>query len=182
MGLPKQLLDVGGRSMLHAVVAPLASSSVDGIALVLHSDLAGKVDLTDLAGALVVLNDDEDSEMIDSIRIGLTAWLERATVRDEDGFLVFPADQPGITTADVDACIAAYRKMPDRIVVATRKGRRGHPIIFGAALAPVVRSGVCDRGLNQLPRAYPDRLELVACDSIGVTRDFDTPTDFDRLA
>ncbi|MBU0716896.1 MAG: NTP transferase domain-containing protein, partial [Planctomycetes bacterium] len=148
---------------------------------VTYPAVADQLDCTHLPSVLLAHNPDENSAMIDSVRIGLRRWLDQGTITDQDGFLVCPADHPGISTADFDACIVAFRAAPDRIVIASRAGRRGHPLIFPATLAGFVRSPACDAGLNALPRAFPERIVLVACASPGVTTDIDTPVDFDRL-
>lgn len=167
--------------MLADVLDALAASAIDGIALVTHAAITRQLEVARWSAVFVVPNEDESSEMIDSVRMGLTAWHARRAPRDHDGFLVCPADQPGISTADFNACIAAFRAAPDRILTASRDGRRGHPLIFPASLADFVRSPACDAGLNRLPRAHPDRVQLVACASPGVTRDLDTPADYRAL-
>src|SRR5262249_37449197 len=145
MGADKQLLDVHGRPMLRAVVENLAAAPVAGIMVVTHSKIAAALGLETLPeiGAKLVrvaLNDDESSTMIDSMRIGLEALSHRRTFRDDDGYLVCPGDQPDISTADFERCIAAYRAAPDRIVIASRDGKHGHPMIFPATLAEFVKS------------------------------------------
>jgi len=132
-------------------------------------------------GVFVVLNDDETSEMIDSIRLGLAAWSQRADVHERSGFLVCPGDHPGISTADFNACISAFRANPTRIVVATRGGRRGHPLVFPAALAVFVQSAACAGGLNAVVRERADRVTPVELTSPGVTRDVDTAEDYRGL-
>ena len=181
MGAAKQLLAVGGQPMLLAMLEPLAAAQVAGVVLVTHQTVAELVAVGHLRGVVVMRNDDAHSEMIDSIRIGLRAWLERESMADSDGFLVCPADQPGISTADFDACIAAFRAASDRIIVASRAGRRGHPLIFPASLADFVQSAACDSGLNALPRAFAARTRAVECHSPGVTTDVDTLGDYERL-
>ncbi len=180
MGAAKQLLAVDGHSMLAAVVEPLAAADVAGVCVVLHGGLVGQVDLTHLANVWTARNDDESSEMIDSVRIGVRAWRERECVGEADGFLVCPGDHPGIATADHAACIAAFRTAPDRIVVATREGRRGHPLVFPAPLADCVLSSQCDAGLNILLQMYAQHMVPVECRSAGVIRDVDTPQDYER--
>ncbi len=181
MGTAKQLLDVGSTTMLDALLTPLAAARVAGIALVTHSGLVDKLALDRFPNLLIAINDDETSDMIDSVRLGLDAWHARETVGDRDGFLICPADHPGISTADFDACIAAFESTPDKIIVAARAARRGHPIIFPAHLASVVQSSTCDPGLNALPRTHSDKVVSVDCPSPGITRDIDTPADYRDL-
>lgn len=182
MGRAKQMLAVGGRPMLLAVLEPLAAAQVAGVVLVTHRAIAEQVDLAHWAAVFLAYNEDEHSEMIDSVRIGLRAWFEREAIADQDGFLVCPGDHPGISAADFDACIAVFRAAPDRIVIACRGGQRGHPLIFPAGLAAFVQSAACHQGLSALRQAHPERIALVECASPGVTTDVDTPGDYDRLA
>jgi CTP:molybdopterin cytidylyltransferase MocA len=189
MGTAKQLLDVGGRPMLLSVLESLAASEVDGIVLVTNSSVAQQLAGYSLSntGKLglpmppIAINDDPKSEMIDSIRIGIAEWRKRQTLREHDGFLVCPADQPGIAMADFNACIAAFRASPDRIVIGTYDGRRGHPIVFPVSLADFVQSSACNAGLNALPRAHPERVIAQPCGSPAVVRDVDTPEDYGKL-
>jgi molybdenum cofactor cytidylyltransferase len=180
MGSPKQLLDLGGRPMLLAMIEPLAAAQIAGIMIVTHRLIAEQIGAALPAGVLLARNDDEHSEMIDSVRIGLRAWLERASIAAHDGFLVCPADQPGIASTDFDACIRAFQQAPDRTVIATRAGRRGHPLIFPATLAPFVQSPACNGGLNALPHTFAGTVVEVPCQSKGVSEDIDTRADHDR--
>lgn len=186
MDAPKQLADIGGRPMLLAVLEPLLASRVAGVVLVTHSLIAERLGAllsppADAPGRVrLVINDDESSEMIDSVRLGLRSWREGGSERDPAGFLVCPGDQPGIRAADFDACIAAFEQSPERIVIATHGGRRGHPLIFPARDAGFVESAACVGGLSALPRAFPQRVLTVECASDGVVSDVDTPADLAR--
>lgn len=176
-GGPKQLAPVAGRPMLLDVLDALSAAGVDSITVVTTPAIAAALDLPGRPGVLLAYNENADSEMIDSIRIGLAA--AQPVAPHIDGFLICPADHPGLSTADLAACLDAFRGRPDRITIAARDGRRGHPLIFPAALLAFVNSPACDGGLNALPHAMADRVVLVPCQSIGVTRDIDTPADLD---
>jgi molybdenum cofactor cytidylyltransferase len=177
----KQLLEVAGRPMLVATLEPLAAARVAGVLIVTHRDIAAQLDLSHLPGVVLAGNEDETSEMIDSVRIALRAWYDREAIADYDGFLVCPADQPGITTEDFDTCLTEFREAPNRIIIAARGGRHGHPIIFPAGLRAFVESQACDTGLHALPRTFAKQVVYVECRSEGVIRDIDTPRDYDKL-
>lgn len=183
MGSPKPLLDVGGRPMVKAVVEPLLAADVVGVVIVTHTGLATAVRamFTD-PRVMLAINDDEDSEMIDSIRVGLRAWRERETIHERDGFLVCPGDHPGISKEDFRACVDAFRACGDRIIVASRKGKHGHPIVLPTSLSVIVDSDACGHGLNGLLRAFPDRIVYVECRSPAVTHDMDTRLDLSGSA
>lgn len=153
-----------------------------GVLVVTQREIAEQIGAALPAGVEVAFNDDQQSEMIDSVRIGLKAWRERETVRVSDGWLVCPADQPGISTADFVACRRAFESRPDRIVIAERHGKRGHPVIFPVSMAGFVESAACDQGLNAMPRTFSEAVLLVPCQSAGVTRDVDVPEDWRRVS
>ena len=184
MGSDKQLLDIGGQPMLAGVLDVLERSRVCSVTLVTHSGIIAHIETNRFAKLGVVINDDEQSHMIDSVRMGINATCHGRVgheIAPPDGFLILPADQPGIDAADIDLCIAEFLTDTTRIVIATHGGRRGHPLIFPASLEPFVQSDACDGGLNALQRTHPDRVATVEFGSPGVIRDIDTPTDYDKL-
>jgi len=198
MGRPKQLLEVDGRPMLLGLLDTLAAPGITQSIVVTTPAIAQSLKLADVAGVALCFNEDPATEMIDSVRLGLGARLgmradqsrdREGAVNPEqreplpahgapDGFLICPADHPNLSAADVRACLDAFARQPDRIIIAARDGRRGHPIIIPAALVEFVQSAACDGGLNALPRAMSERVVLVACDSPGILRDVDTPDDY----
>jgi CTP:molybdopterin cytidylyltransferase MocA len=181
MGFLKQLARVGGGTMLDAVLEAVSAGGVDGMALVTNAEVRARLDDRWAGRLLVVANDDPATEMIDSVRLGLAAWARERTIGPHDGFLVCPADHPRLSADDVRACVTAFRETPERIIIACLNGRRGHPIIFPAALTEFVQSPACTGGLNALPRSHADLVREVAGDSPGVTQDVDRRTDWDRM-
>jgi molybdenum cofactor cytidylyltransferase len=181
MGSPKQLIDIGGKTMLEAMVAVCASAELDGIAVVTHADVRAALANYLPAGVLVVANDDPDTEMIDSVRLGIAAWQRERNLIPADGFLVCPADHPGLAVDDVRRCVRSFRENPARVVIATRAGKHGHPLIFPIEFAEFVLSPACDSGLFNLHHSHADRVLDVACTSPGVLQDVDTPDDLHNL-
>ena len=184
MGRCKQLLEIDGVPMLLGIVQQLIASHVSGIAIVIRPEIEEGLRTRPLADrrlhVVFAYNQAAGAEMIDSVRIGIQTWQQRDSSAASDGLLVCPADHPGITAADFNACIAAFQSEPHRIIIASRNGRRGHPIIFPASLAAAVQSPACDNGLNALPRDHAELVREVPCDSPAVLTDLDTPDDLPR--
>lgn len=185
MGGPKQTLRYRGSTMVSTVTRTLLEADLAGVIVVTRTELIVASDLPDDPRVTTVVNDDADSEMIDSVRIGLAALARLGASAatgvpvETDGVLVVPADMPAITAATCRTCMVAFTVEPTRIVIATYNDHRGHPIIF-----PLALRGTIDRlegGLRSLPGQYPARVCLVEVNDPGVLRDADTMDDFHRL-
>lgn len=181
MGQPKQVMDIDGRPMLLAVVDPLvACTDITSTMVVTNSTVASSLDIAG-AGAAVVLNDEPDADMIDSLRVGITALQGGHGLSIDDGILISPGDQPGLTADDIAVCCLAFRRNPAGITIAAHDGKRGHPIIFPASQIPFVMSRDCDRGLRELIENHADLIGLVECANSAVLRNVNTPDDLKRV-
>ncbi len=178
MGRPKQLLPVGKSTMAARVVTALLDAGVTGLVIVTREELLDALGLPTGPRVHVAFNEDTESEMIDSIRIGITA-LKQRNQSSSDGILVVPADMPLISSMSFATCLKAFVADPQRIVVASHEGRRGHPIIFPASYASVVDE--LKGGLRELLDRFPGQIGIVAVDDPGSTRDVNTPAEYDAL-
>lgn len=177
MGHDKQLIDIAGKPMLRHVVDTLLAAGVAQIVVVTRRTIADQLGLHATPHVLVAFNEDESTEMIDSVRIGLSAFKNAPA-----GILVCPGDLPRLTVDDAKACIDAFGKKPDRIIIATRQVRRGHPLIIPFSLSHFIFSAACDEGIHRLRLAHADLVQPVECMSDGVLHDADTPDDLPSKA
>ncbi len=187
MGRPKQTLPFRGSTIVGSVVRTLLDAGLDTVVLVTRSELLTRLGLPSDKRLSVAVNDDTSSQMIDSIRVGLSVLLDDgAAPRDAEvenpgpigratdctGILVVPGDMPGLAAATCRLCVEAYRREPTKIIVAAQDGRRGHPLIFPAALRQVVHQ--LEGGLNALLDLDRDRVRLVETGDPATLEDVDT--------
>jgi molybdenum cofactor cytidylyltransferase len=181
---PKQLLPFGDSTMIGTVTRTLLEADLVGVVVVTRTELVEESDLPNDPRIIVAINDDPNSEMIDSIRIGLATLAGEGAgldpPRDADGVLVLPADMPTLTVDHCRVCVSAFRHDPSRIVIAACEGKRGHPILFPFSLRTSVDR--LEGGLRSLVELHPEKVHLVEIGDPGVTRDIDTPDDYDRLS
>src|SRR5690606_28661096 len=98
-----------------------------------------------------------------------------------DAALVLLVDQPGIGATAVARVRAACRSSAT-LAAASYGGRRGHPVLFGAAhWAGIAKSADGDQGARSYLRAREDEIELVECGDVADPADIDTPADLERL-
>ncbi|MEN4902255.1 2-C-methyl-D-erythritol 4-phosphate cytidylyltransferase [Luteimonas sp. TWI1416] len=116
--VPKQYLEVGGRSVLAHTLACLAGHpGVAGIVLVLAA--ADAVDLDGLRAGLgdtPLLRADGGDSRADSVLAGLHALPD--TVRADDFVLVHDAARPNLAAADLDALLERGRTDPVGAILA----------------------------------------------------------------
>lgn len=177
MGHPKQLLPLGSGTVLTTVVDTLLAAGCSPVVCVLGA--SGPQVAASLAGVLAetVYNPDWNTgEMLSSVQCGLSHLSRTDT---HSGCLVALGDQPGLTTATVQALVGTVANDPDRMVFCSHGMRRQHPIYLPASLWP----RICElpvagtlrdvTGDPQLPIAY------VNVDSFNDFRDLDTPEQYD---
>ena len=178
MGRPKQLLPFQGSTITSAVTRTLLSVDPCGVVVVTRTELIDNLDLPPDQRIHVAINDDANSEMIDSIRLGLSSLAELGA-GGNDGVLVVPADMPTLDAASCRACIDSYMSDANHIVIATYGGRRGHPMIFPFSMRGLIDN--LDGGLNMLPRICSQQVIIVEVDDPGASADIDTAQDYDQL-
>src|SRR5689334_3025651 len=94
MGRPKLALPLGEGTVLGRVVEALRQAGVEHILTVVGPHVPQLVPLAEAAGAAVLMLAEQTADMRATVEQGL-AWLEkRFRPRDEDSWLLAPADHP----------------------------------------------------------------------------------------
>jgi molybdenum cofactor cytidylyltransferase len=172
MGRPKQLVRLGGKTVLRHVLDSVRASTVNEIVVVLGHN-AKEVAAT-LAGGehKIVINPQFSSGMSSSIRRGLGAVDARA-----EAVLIVLGDQPYVSTGIIDRLVQEYAAGSHQIVVPTCGGRRGHPVIFGRKYWPELQALRGDVGGKDLLRRHAEDVLEVEVEETGILVDIDRPED-----
>jgi molybdenum cofactor cytidylyltransferase len=173
MGKQKQLLLLGDRPVIRRCVDTVFASGIQDIVVVVNRN--GKRIVEALAGLAVkiVRNDAAESQMADSVRVGLRALDGCFT-----GVLVCLSDHPVIAPETFRTLIQAHHGQPDRIIIPCHRGRRGHPALFPLTILNEVISGGTLRDIIGIDEG---RVQLIEVDDEGVLLDMDTAEDYQRV-
>ncbi|MGP3970113.1 nucleotidyltransferase family protein [Streptomyces sp. 6N223] len=176
-GAVKALLERGGRPLVELAAEALRGAGCPAVHVVLGAG-AGEVRArAELAGCVVVENPGWPSGMGSSLRAGLAS----VAAAGAGGALVALVDQPGVGAAAMARVLAAYRS-PGTLAAAAYAGRRGHPVLLGAAhFAAVARAADGDRGARDYLREHESHTTLVECGDVAAPYDIDTPGDLPLL-
>lgn len=175
MGAAKALLRWRGRSFVRHAVALAEAAGCDPIVAV-----EGAVALPDveLGPAARVVNPTWPDGQSDSLRRGLAAVHARAPGRP---VLVLTVDRPHVRPATVAALAAAARAAPEHVWQPLHAGRRGHPLIWPAALIPELLALAPDETPRDLLARHPDLRRALDVDDPAVLDNLDRPEDLARL-
>lgn len=176
-GANKLLEPIGGEPIVRRVAGIALKSGADPVIVVTGFDAARIAEAVHDLKVSIVHNPAFAEGLSTSLRAGLSA-LPPAS----DGALVLLGDMPEIESSDLAALMAAFAaKDRQAICVPVRHGRRGNPVLWGAAyFAEMMRLGG-DVGAKQLLAGHPERVTEVAAGSDGIFADVDTPSDLARL-
>ncbi|MGP3987015.1 nucleotidyltransferase family protein [Streptomyces sp. 3N207] len=174
-GRPKALLRYAERPLVEHAVRILREGGCAPVYVVLGAAAEQVRETARLPGCVLVDNPDWTAGMGSSLRAGLEA------VSGAEAVLVSLVDQPGIGAEAVARVRTAYRS-PATLAAATYDGRRGHPVLLGAAhWEGVARSAQADAGARGYLRERRGELTLVECADIADPADIDTPEDLHQL-
>jgi molybdenum cofactor cytidylyltransferase len=172
MGGPNKLLaEIDGVPMVVRTAQRLLSSRARPIVAV----LGNQADAVDAAlGRLPVervRNPSFAEGLSTSLKTGLAALPD-----DIDGLVVCLGDMPLVAGRDLDRLIGAFNPLEGRaIVVPTRRGKRGNPVLWAKRFIPEMAELAGDVGAKHLIGEHAELVAEVEMDNDSVLVDIDTP-------
>ena len=172
MGSPKALLPISGRTFLENVLDAISRTSIEQVIVVVghhQKEIEASLRLPS-----VVFNPDYEKGMISSFQAGI-----RALSWDASGAFLFLVDHPLVEAATIEAMI--MNLAPNRIILPTFQGRRGHPVLFSSDVLEEILALPTTEGANIVVRKDPGRVVEVPVNAPGILVDIDTPEQFEQL-
>jgi len=169
-GSPKQLVRIGGRPLLHTVVARAAEVTGNALIVVLGAGAGELAPLLKHSPGSVVVNRQWREGLASSIRAGVARLPATCA-----GVLLVLADQAAVTTDDLKRLAGSWRRRPQCIAAALYAGTAGAPAIFPRSSFAELAALRGDSGARTLLRRSADRLVRVPMPAAEL--DLDTPED-----
>ena len=172
MGRPKALLPLRGKTFLENILEAISHTSIEDTIVVVghHREEIEK----SVALPSVVFNPDYEQGMITSFQTGI-----RKLSWDTSGAVLFLVDHPLVEPATIEAMI--MNLAPNRIVLPTFEGRRGHPVLFASEVVEEILALPSSQGADIVVRKDPTRIFEVPVSTSGILVDIDTPEQFEKL-
>jgi molybdenum cofactor cytidylyltransferase len=176
MGSPKALLPYQGRPFLDHLleVTRHPKIGVRRVVLGVHAEPITRI--VDLDPAEIVINENWEEGQLSSIKAGL-----RTLPTGTDGMLLCLIDHPLISITLVDGLIGQFYATRSVIVLPTFEGRRGHPVIFSAALYGELERAPLDVGARSVVWAHDKEVSEFVTTEEGCVVNLNDPETFQRV-
>lgn len=149
MGSPKALVPYQGRSFLEHLLQVTAHEKVGVRRVVLGADARAIAEAVSLRADEIVVNEDWEQGQLSSIQTAL-----RSLPGGTDGILLCLIDHPLVSSELVSDLIERFYSSGKPIVLPVYKGRRGHPVIFGAQLYKELLAAPLETGARAVVWAH----------------------------
>lgn len=176
MERPKPLLKVGALTFLERAVNTLRAGGCRRTYVVVNALEDGAGDAARGLDVEVVLNEDPESEPLDSIRLVLERLPD-----DTAALVVLPVDLPLIAEETAAALVRSFRENPGPLILPFHNGVAGHPVLISRDLFPDVLTRPLEEGLRSLIMESARTLREVKVIDPGILIDIDTPDDYWRF-
>jgi molybdenum cofactor cytidylyltransferase len=176
MGPGNKLLEpIAGKPIVAHVAGAALKSGADPVIVVTGFDAPRVAVALGELSVTIVHNAAFDDGLSSSLKAGLSALPP-----DSDGALILLGDMPAIEGSVLSALMAAFTGR-DAICVPVHDGRRGNPVLWGAAYFDEIMRLSGDVGAKSLMARHSEHVTEVPAGSDSIFADVDTPADLARL-
>ena len=176
MGRFKPLLPLGRQRVVERVVRLFKDAGLEDLLVVVGQRAPEVRQAVAPLQVHCVENPGFRAGMFSSVQAGIRALPPRCRA-----FFVHPVDIPLVRSTTVEHLVGAFDNAPAAVVYPTFDGRRGHPPLIDAGLAPRILKWSGIGGLQGfLQGCEGDSVELAVADE-AIMMDLDTPEDYRRM-
>jgi len=170
MGSPKALLPYQGRPFLEHLLEITTHPKIGVRRVVLGADAEPIAKNIALPAEEIVINAEWEKGQLSSIQAAL-----RSLSAGTDGLLLCLIDHPLISAALVNELIEQFYVTTAKIVLPVYEGRRGHPVIFPAALYDELLQAPLEKGARAVVWAHAEDVLEVRTNEEGCVLNLNDP-------
>ncbi|MBP2645487.1 MAG: metal dependent phosphohydrolase [Firmicutes bacterium] len=169
----KPLLPLGNSVVIENTINNFRRANIVDIIVVAGHRLDELLPILNRLPVRPVFNENYSEGMFSSVVAGVQSlW------QDTEAFFLLPADMPLVRSHTIKLLGRAYKRTGADVIYPVFRGRRGHPPLITARLAPVISTWDGTEGLRQLLKKYESKAYEVEVSDEGVMLDVDTQADY----
>jgi molybdenum cofactor cytidylyltransferase len=170
MGSPKALVSYQGASFLEHLLSVTRHPAIGVRRVVLGPDADAISQQVALAPNEIVINREWKRGPLSSIHAAL-----RSLPEGTQGMLLCPVDHPLVSAALVNALVRTFLETGAPVVLPMFEGRRGHPVIFAAAVYEELLRAPMETGARAVVWAHKSDLQEVSTTEPGCLVNLNDP-------
>ncbi len=170
MGSPKALIPYQGRSFLEHLLHISKHEKIGVRRVVLGANAGAIAEAVELQADEIVVNEDWEKGQLSSIQAALQSLPDGT-----DGILLCLIDHPLVSNGLVYDLIERFYSSSQPIVLPVYKGRRGHPVIFGAKLYGELLAAPLETGARAVVWAHSGEISEVETVEEGCVLNLNDP-------
>ncbi len=174
MGVPKQLLDIGGVPLLRRLAEAAIAAGTGQVVVVLGAHAAAIAPCLDGLRLHIVVHPGWAGGLGSSASAGVRAFTEQ--VPGFRGVIIALADQPNLSAGHFLRLVETHNRTGRPMVASLCRGTPGPPAYFASEYIPALLRLEGDAGARSLFKAHPADLATVAADDLS---DIDTPEHYE---
>ena len=171
MGTPKALLPYRGKTFIEHLIEVTRHPRVGVTRIVLGAHVEEIRKVLGAHASDIVVNTEWQEGQLSSIQAAIRSLPAQGT----EGLILCPVDHPLISVTLVAKLIEAFDESGKAIVLPTYRGKRGHPVIFRAALYEELLAASPKIGARQVVWAHGDEIGDVVTEEEGVVLNLNDP-------
>jgi len=171
MGEPKALVPYQGLTFVEHLLEATRHPRVGLTRIVLGANAEEIRAKLAVDPATIVVNPDWPKGQLSSLQAAIRSLPRQIT----EGLLLCPVDHPLVSGRLVAELIDAFDAGGKAIVLPTFRGRRGHPVIFRAALYEELLRAPLEVGARQVVWAHAEEIHEVPTEEEGVILNLNDP-------
>lgn len=176
MGSPKALLAYQGRPFLEHLLDVTSHEKIGVRRVVLGAHAEPIAKAVQLNPAEIVVNEEWEKGQLSSIQAAL-----RSLPPGTDGMLLCLVDHPLISAVLVNGLIEQFYATRAPVVLPVFEGRRGHPVIFSAAVYEELEAARPELGARSVVWAHKNEIGEYITSEEGCVVNLNDPDTFSRL-
>lgn len=176
MGSPKALLPYRKKTFLEHLIEITRHARVGVTKIVVGAHAQEIAASSPSWSESIVVNENWQQGQLSSIQAAIRSLLPGAT----GGLILCPVDHPMISAELVARLIDEFDSTGKLIVLPAYRGRRGHPVIFGAALYDELLSASPEVGARQVVWEHSAEVAELPTEQEGVVLNINDPETLKR--